>query len=238
MKRICLFFSLVLLGAVLFAQSSADELAKWKKLYDDGAITEAEYLVKKKEVLEGNYSEKNQSLASSSQNAAGSMELYAQIDKLIDDDFKDNKSQIASLSQGLTQMQRDQLYKKYEKSGVLPFVLNLIVGFGVGSFVQGDGGGGAFQCAFEGGGLLCLIIGAASIDSKKTNNSASYGLMTSGAIFMVSAAIYGLIRPWTYSSNYNKTLQGTLAGNPLAVNFAPIVDPFNRNYGVAAKISL
>ena len=43
----------VTVSVAAWAQSSADELLKWKQLLDDGAITEAEYQAKKAELLQG-----------------------------------------------------------------------------------------------------------------------------------------------------------------------------------------
>ncbi|MBQ7158333.1 MAG: P13 family porin [Treponema sp.] len=247
MKRILTLVVVLFFAASVFAQSAADEILKWKQLYDSGAITEAEFQAKKKEILEGKVpasaqAAANQSTAGTasyqSPYAPGSQELYAQIDSLIDDDLEDNKIQIASLAQGLTPIQRDMLFNKYEKSAGLPFVLNFLLGFGIGSFVQGDGGGGAFQCAFEGGGILLVVIGAATITSDSKKNTPSYTCIGLGVGCVTAAAIYGLIRPWGFASNFNNMLRGTLQGNPMAVNFAPIIDPVNNNYGLAAKISL
>ena len=247
MKRFFMLLVGLALGGALFAQSAADEILKWKQLYDKGIITEAEFQEKKNQILGGNAvvpAQSNQNVGGTQytgQYVPGSPELYAQIENLIEDDLEDNKIQIAQLSQGLTQIQRDSLCRKYEKNGGLGFALNLLVGFGVGSFVQGDGGGGAFQCAFEGSGLLFIIVGASLVSDatkKNKNTSAGYSWIVTGASFVSCAAIYGLIRPWFYASGYNNKLHGTLSGNPMAIQFAPVIDPINNNYGLMAKVNL
>ena len=248
MKRIVVFLGMALFTGMLFAQSAADEILKWKQLYDSGVISEAEFQAKKTQILEGGHTAANSPTAN--QDAAGTVsfgamkfeagspDLYAHIHRLIDDDLEDNKAQVAALSKGLTPMQREQMYDAHEKSMGLPFALNFLLGWGIGSFIQGDGGGGAFQCAFEGSGVLCIIIGAATLSTDTKKNTGSYALIASGGVFVASAAIYGLIRPWVYGSSYNRLLRNSLQGTPIAVQFAPIINPFDNSYGVAFKMNL
>lgn len=68
---------------------------------------------------------------------------------MINDDLNRNYNQIAAYSGNLTNTDRMVLYSSYEQSPTVPFVINLLVGLGIGSYVQGDSAGGAALLGFR-----------------------------------------------------------------------------------------
>ena len=175
------------------------------------------------------------------ENNANKIDPYM-IDNLISTQFKtiSGKQQVYELSEGLTSEQKGWLYDKNEKSGVGPFFLNFFLGFGIGSFVQGDTNGGSSQLCLSLGGLGLDIIGLSLWSSafytettwkrmttaysytyypytEKKFDSGKFGagctLIAIGGILNTVSAIIGYIRPWTYASNYNKDLKRALRYN-------------------------
>jgi hypothetical protein len=62
---------------------------------------------------------------------------------MIKSDLFKNQSTIQSLSQRLTSTEKMALYTEYKKDPWVPFLINFLVGAGIGSFIEGDTTGGA-----------------------------------------------------------------------------------------------
>ncbi|MBR1722372.1 MAG: SHOCT domain-containing protein [Treponema sp.] len=222
MKKIfCLLGLLPLLAAFTFAQesSSADELLKWKQLYDSGVISEEEYNAQKEKVMNGkitSYSDKEES----------NQEIFMTVDSLLDDDWEKNKEQVRKLSQQLSYSEKMKLYEEYERGAGGYFALNLLIGFGIGSFAQGNASMGLFQLGLEATGIGLML---------KAEDSNS--LILGSAIYL-GAYIVGLINPWVYSHRHNETLREELNLNQSNFSIAPIINPMDEQYGLLAKISL
>ncbi|APR64552.1 hypothetical protein N187_00165 [Borrelia anserina Es] len=108
------------------------------------------------------------------------------------------------------------LYETYKKSSLLPFLLNLFVGFGVGSLVQGDITGGLLSLGFDTLGLGLVGYGAYSVYQSyyksvdKKPSVVSLSILTLGGVTMALTRIVEVILPFTYVSGYNKRLQQNL----------------------------
>ena len=222
MKKFLILMGIALISvAAVFAQSTADELAKWKDLLDSGAITQEEYDAKKAQILDGSaQSQQTQTLNVSNE------DLVATIENLIEDDLEDNKEKIASLATRLSSEQKQELYDKYQKSAGGYFALNLLLGFGIGSFAQGDKRSGWTQLGFELGGITCIAAGS---------SSGSVYLTALGAGFCIGAGIVGLVSPWSYASNRNAALSESLGVE--SISWMPMVDPTNDSIGLVARIN-
>jgi len=61
-----------------------------------------------------------------------------EVDKLLEGGLEKNRTQIEEK----TEKEKSFLYNKYETTNILPAVLNIIPGFGMGSYLQGDVSGG------------------------------------------------------------------------------------------------
>ena len=222
MKKFLILMGIALISvAAVFAQSTADELAKWKDLLDSGAITQEEYDAKKAQILDGGaQSQQTQTLNVSNE------DLVATIENLIEDDLEDNKEKIASLATRLSSEQKQELYDKYQKSAGGYFALNLLLGFGIGSFAQGDKRSAWTQLGFELGGITCIALGSSSGSAYAT---------AIGAGFCIGAGIVGLVAPWTYAANRNEALAESLGVE--SISWMPMVDPTNESVGLVARIN-
>lgn len=236
MKKIGMMCALLVMAvAAAFAQSSsADELLKWKELYDSGVITEEEFTAKKNQIINAD-SNTNNNTASSTTASTVTMqkdEAFKQIEYLIDDDLFDNADRIKALSGNLSPAQKNTLYDEYSKSAGGPFALNFFLGFGIGSFVQGDKKAGWNQLGFELLGISLMTTGLLS------SGSAATTLVALGAGFSLGAAIVGYVSPWIYSNTRNSTLKevlGLTSGSPVTI--VPLINPVDQTYGLLANIS-
>ena len=124
-------------------------------------------------------------------------------------------SLLTDLSSDLSPMERTMLIESNKKSPTIPFVVNLLVGYAIGSFVQGDTTGGTIALV---GDLVSLgvfytgyIQALESIPSSGTyEGTEGVGLMLVGAVGMLVSRIFELTRPFSYASNYNNTLSKAL----------------------------
>jgi hypothetical protein len=82
------------------------------------------------------------------------------------------------------------------------FLLNFLVGVGIGSYAQGDIVGGVIGTVGEVGGIAMLCSGFvfAPRDSYGgiQSNAGTDVLMIGGAIILIGTRIFELVRPWTY----------------------------------------
>ena len=67
---------------------------------------------------------------------------YSRINGLIDSGMMKNRDEISYLASGLTQTESMMLYNSKKVNSGIPFALNFLLGYGIGSFVQGDTAGG------------------------------------------------------------------------------------------------
>ncbi len=132
---------------------------------------------------------------------------------MIKDDLFENEARIRAESKNLDQSQKFMLYGEYKKDQWVPFLVNFLVGAGIGSFIQGDKTGGTVALVGDLAGLGSIVIGAASYASASSVDpytSSGLGLMTVGYITLFGTRIYELVRPFTYTAKYNSTLKTAL----------------------------
>jgi hypothetical protein len=159
------------------------------------------------------------------------------IDKKLDDS---TVTMIQRYSVNLTEAQKYSLYESNKKSTTVPFVVNFLLGAGIGSYIQGDTTGGTVALTTELLGGAMYLIGSINAVSTDTGNTSTKGI-TVAALGLVTYAvgrIYSWIRPFTYASNYNKRLSKALYGAP-TVALIPTIDEIgNTGWTLSAKIDL
>ena len=163
-----------------------------------------------------------------------------------------NEKKISELSQFLTPEQRENFYEENEHLGIKPFLLNLLLGFGIDSFSQGDKAIGHLQFWGDvlGYGLMIpgMIMVQEATDDLETSPEGST-LVTIGSLVIVGVAIPACIRAWTFAADRNAKLRRALNvdenGKAVAlsnktvaeISFAPIIQPITNEYGLIARIS-
>ena len=125
-------------------------------------------------------------------------------------------------SANLSLMADRKYYDEHKKDAVLPLVLNFFLGFGIGSFVEGDDMGGLIMA-----GTQVLGFAMAMYGSTRLSNAHGEWLCAYGVMMMVASRIWGFIRPWTYASKYNDDLREKIAAGdirPVSIDAFPAVD--------------
>ncbi len=154
--------------------------------------------------------------------AQNSSSPEARINLLLQDDLYRNFDLISAESSLLTDEQRYRLFTAHENDPTTPFVLNLIVGLGVGSFVQGDIAGGLVGLGLGVVGLGTTMAGYFYLVDELANDpefvaaadpisTDGFRLILLGTGVSLGGAIYRLVRTFTYSNRYNRDLQLALS---------------------------
>ncbi len=126
---------------------------------------------------------------------------------------------IQRFSANLSDSQKYFLFEDNKTSGTGPFVANLLFGFGIGSYVQGDTLGGTISLCADLGGYGLVIGGTVAAAAGIASNSESPAVAGSTAILagtavLVANKIFTCIRPFTYASSYNQRLFKALYAGP------------------------
>lgn len=126
-------------------------------------------------------------------------ENFVKVQMLIKDDIYKNSKKIKELSKDLTFLEKSYIFSDKEKSSIGPFFLNLCLGYGIGSWVQGDNTGGFLGTFGNLGGIILMF--------SSRNSSPTVQV---GAILFVTTYLIELVVPFTHASSYNSKLKSVL----------------------------
>lgn len=145
---------------------------------------------------------------------------YSRISSMINRKLTDDQiAEIQKLSVDLTSEERTALYSQFECEKGLPFALNIAVGCGIGSFVQGDKTHGTIFLCSELASLTAFSIGYINIlkkviDDPHANISFDTGLAVTGFVAFAGFRIWECIQPFLFAKDYNQKLNYALNGAP------------------------
>jgi len=130
---------------------------------------------------------------------------------------------LKDLSSDLSPRERTMLLESNKQSPTVPFVVNLLVGYGIGSFVQGDKTGGTIALIGDLVSLGVFYTGYAeallAVSDGSSDGTQGSGLMLAGAVGMLVFRIYELTRPFSFASDYNNAVSKAL----MSVAVIPVV---------------
>ncbi len=112
----------------------------------------------------------------------------------------------------------DRAFLQYEMQKVDPwgpFALNLLLGLGIGSFVQGDTTGGLLVAGGE-------VVGAGLLIAWLSNPESGNALLIGGVVLLSAARIAGLVIPFTYANGFNEKLRKDLG---IAISDVSLIVP-------------
>lgn len=179
--------------------------------------------------------------------AAGTAQTAAEkVADLIRGGLSRNRDEIEAESALLTESEKTQIYRDFLKNPAFPFCLNLIVGFGLGSFIQGDAAGGLISagCDLLGFGLLftgTLLYGIGILDLMfgGTMPAGASATLFGGLAIVTGSRIFESIRPFFFAGRYNAELRriiGLLARSGVSLSFA--AGGMNRGFSLAYTVAL
>ncbi len=165
----------------------------------------------------------------------------ASISLMIDSDFSGNYDSIAKESVQLSDFERMSLYAMHEDSPTLPFVINLLVGYGIGSFIQGDAKSGYTALVADIIGIGLYSVGyvqvyTASLDGVIPDEGITLALL--GAGLLLGSRIYQCIKPFSYAKEYNRRLHTSLLGKA-DLSVSPVITVANNQMalGMVGRVS-
>ncbi len=138
---------------------------------------------------------------------------YSKVSSLLDDGLYGNEELIRAESFSLSYEEKEEIYNSNRKSFVVPMLLNLVPGFGVGSFSQGDKTTGWVSLAGE-------IVSIATIITPFIFHEALMGEwywpLITGAGFcgLLAFKAYALYQNYNYAWDYNDDLYTLLFEGP------------------------
>lgn len=179
------------------------------------------------------------------------------VNDLIDDGLFSNESAIKQVSSSLTEEQKDAVFSENEKPW-WPFALNLGIGYGVGSYVQGDikfaVASTVIDAACDAATIVCYAglcsslygsLGSKTYDSSDefTNDeiqaAVPWIIGMSAAVGIESVwRILETIRPFNYAKAYNKKLRESLYADDVSFMIIPAIVPDdNMQLALACRIN-
>jgi len=151
-----------------------------------------------------------------------SMEKRREVQKLIEDGIEKNKYEIQSLSVHLSNEDMEVLYEENKMNAIGYAALSGTIGFGLGSYIQGNTTFGIVQSILDVTNTILLL----------TDNQAL-------SVFTMSISrVAGLIAPFVYQNSYNKTLKATLHGYSLSYSIDPLIVPKEGTPAVGLAFNL
>jgi len=168
--------------------------------------------------------------------------------------FNDIYTEAGFLSFG----EKQQLYSSFEDKPLAPFLLNWLIGFGIGSFVQKDYLSGGLCLAADitsvGIGLTGVILWQKELFDASRNADQDVGslflmvfnaltmrtampFIIAGGVLSIASRVYGMIAPWVYGASYNKRLEQALRIGEARLSLAPLVMP-DASCGLALRLEL
>ncbi|MDR2149595.1 MAG: P13 family porin [Spirochaetaceae bacterium] len=180
-------------------------------------------------------------------------QAFIRVTNWLDSGLERNLLIIQNESLSLTSTQRINLFEAYEKGAGGPFALNFLLGFGIGSFVQGDAAGGWTTLLGEAAGIAAFCYGVSlmpvAVDEDYANSYEGYEYTSNdqwekaeifilgGAGLFIGMRIFEWIRPFVFAHNYNKTLKKALNYYNISYNLAPTFD-IRGTTGVLAAVRI
>jgi len=172
------------------------------------------------------------------------MDQRDKIQKLIKAGLKKNKDEIQKESLYLSSTDRESLYEQNKKKSAAGWAaLDFGVGFGLGSYIQGDVGFGIAQSIMDGVGWT-FVIYASNINTEKEDcyyngyhQTCEYEndeeaeivqvvLIQSAIAILVTSRIMSWILPFSFQKKYNNMLKDALGnGNNVSYSIDPLILP-------------
>jgi hypothetical protein len=156
---------------------------------------------------------------------------------------------IKTKASGLSNAEKQAIMENNEKGLTGPLLLNIFLGAGIGSFVEGDTTGGLIALAGEGVGIGLISYGYISLLQQVMQNAA-YGsgnpvrpeeimdkavTVYGGVLIWAGFRVYSVIRAISYTKEYNRRLADALGAVKIGV--VPVFDNDGAKLALAAKVS-
>ena len=171
--------------------------------------------------------------------------------KLISLSLEDNNELIKEISYKLSFDQRNELFNQYSMSWSSAILKNSLVGFGIGSHLQGDETGAKIAKSLELSGMGVLLFTGIVFQIIDKTGSLNYSAKEPGiGIFSITGAgisvglflggrIFSMCRPAWFAGKYNSLLRTSLRlDENTQLSFVPLVNPLEKEFGLMTQVRL
>lgn len=163
------------------------------------------------------------------------------------------KENVLPYSSLLSQEEKNSLYAKYNQSTLKVGLLNGLVGFGLGSFLEKNWISGASFLILDGLSVACISAGVAGILNIQNTTADSGGeavaeitsviliypmIIAAGTISLVVSRAIGVGVGVAVAKSYNKKLQESLGLQNVELSFVSITNPQNYESGFALRLKI
>lgn len=163
------------------------------------------------------------------------------------------KENVLPYSSLLSQEEKNSLYAKYNQNTLKVGLLNGLVGFGLGSFLEKNWISGASFLILDGLSVACISAGVAGILNIQNTTADSGGeavaeitsviliypmIIAAGTISLVVSRAIGAGVGVAVAKSYNKKLQESLGLQNVELSFVPITNPQNYESGFALRLKI
>lgn len=162
--------------------------------------------------------------------------------KILLKDVKKHQEKIQKIAIELPYQERLSLYNKEKKETLGPVAINVFSflvcippNLGIGSFAQKDIAGGVIHLGTGLIGTGCVAGGCLSLLISKKPEEYALPLFVAGGAISLGSWIFGIVRPITYASKYNRRLEQALLLNDAQMSIVPLVVP-NGQFGLAVSV--
>lgn len=155
-------------------------------------------------------------------------ETLFEVDALIQKGIQKNKDEIKKLSWILTPQEKQMILQKHYFPSGIPLLLNILLGFGIGSYIQGDKAGGTIG-TISGLTTISLVAVPLIFFPKDPNSTYFYIGAAATGIFYI---IFEIARPAAYANQRFKELDDVLSFNQKTTFF---ISPYKHQSPVKLK---
>ncbi|MDH4262645.1 MAG: P13 family porin [Spirochaetia bacterium] len=160
-------------------------------------------------------------------NDVHSDQAESDVRSLIAAGLMENRTTIYKKSAFLSDDERGFIYNHYSKEATTAFALNWFIGFGLGSFLQGDNSGGQVALWGELGSVGLFIAGIAAI-----HGDTGVAIGSTGMLAFLGFKLFEMFRPWSFAEVYNKKLGESLRVSVIFVPYINLAQNGDSVYGV------
>ena len=163
------------------------------------------------------------------------------------------KENVLPYSSLLSQEEKNSLYAKYNQSTLKVGLLNGLVGFGLGSFLEKKWISGTSFLILDGLSVACItsgVLGILNVQNQTTNSGGEavaeitsliiiYPMIIAvGTVSLVVSRAIGAGVGVAVAKSYNKKLQDSLGLQNVELSFVPITNPQNYESGFALRLKI
>jgi len=152
------------------------------------------------------------------------------VQQLIKDGVKKNKDEIQQNSIYLTPTEKKSLYDKNRKKGAGGLAtLDFFIGFGIGSYIQGDLFFGITQSIMDVVGHSMFWGGIGELEED---------MIATGLTILGVSRVMSWIFPFVHQGSYNRKLESALNGNAISYSIDPLILPKDGKTAVGLAFNL